>query len=157
MALVKLDGFTADGLGNVVGAEQDLVDGDVCRNAAGDEFRYYNPGEEPPRSYVKTISPVRFEATFAGAIGNVAYESVLDALKAFAATDPMTEDSAGVRRALRGLNNPAGIDYPFSPWRDPAPSDLTAHFLKLAHDVLIAGDPDIADKIDAGLLGWPTV
>jgi len=31
MEIVKLDGFTVDGLGNVIGAEQDLVAGDVCR------------------------------------------------------------------------------------------------------------------------------
>ena len=45
----KLDGFTADGFGKVIGTEQDLVAGDVMRitdNAGISETRYY-PRPEP--------------------------------------------------------------------------------------------------------------
>lgn len=52
MSLIeKLDGFTADGFGNVIGTEQDLVDGDVMRITNGrdvSEQRYYAPVPMPP-------------------------------------------------------------------------------------------------------------
>ena len=47
----KLDGFTADGFGNVIGTEQDLVAEDVMRitdNAGISETRYYpRPAPQP--------------------------------------------------------------------------------------------------------------
>ena len=43
----KLDGFTADGYGNVIGTEQDLTDGDVCRIDDKIERRWYAPGPAP--------------------------------------------------------------------------------------------------------------
>ena len=46
----KLDGFTADGFGKVIGTEQDLAAGDAMRitdHAGVSEMRYY-PRPEPP-------------------------------------------------------------------------------------------------------------
>ena len=41
MEILKLDGFTADGFGNVIGSESDLIDGDVCRIDNTIEQRWY--------------------------------------------------------------------------------------------------------------------
>lgn len=106
-----------------------------------------------------TISRIRFDAVFAAAIGDLAYETVLDSVAAIAATSPMTEDSAKVRRAWRALNSVSTVEYPLTPWRDAdldeANGDLTGQFLKVVASILVGVIPDIADKIDAGLTAWP--
>lgn len=116
-----------------------------------------------PTPTVKTpqISRIRFDAVFAGAIGDLAYETVLVAVQTVAATNPMTDDSAKVRRAWRALNSVSTVDYPLGPWRDAnlddANGDLTGQFLKLIAAILVEDIPDIADKIDAGLAAWPEI
>lgn len=113
---------------------------------------------DPPKTFLTTISRIRFDAVFAAAVGEVAYDNVLDTLAAIAATTPKTAQSVAVKRALRALDNAsAGIDRPLTDWRTPLDHDLTAQFLKLCHDVMVGADQYIGDKIDAGLEAWPKV
>lgn len=119
------------------------------------------PSKASPRKPAPTISRIRFDAVFAAAIGDLAYETVLDAVEATAKTSPMTEDSAKVRRAWRALESVSTVDYPLGPWRDASlddpKGDLTGQFLKIVASILTPTVPDIADKIDAGLAAWPEV
>ncbi len=54
MIIEKLDGFTADGFGKVIGTEKDLIDGDVERITISPkditEKRYFAPQPAPQPS-----------------------------------------------------------------------------------------------------------
>lgn len=101
------------------------------------------------------ISRARFDAIFAGALGDMAYDDVLEALAAVAATSPKTDGTVVVKRALRALNQTNDIAYPISDYATaPAADDLTASFLAVVKAALIGTDPDIGTKIDAGLAAW---
>lgn len=119
------------------------------------------PKPTPAKMPEVVISKVRFEAVFAYAIGDITYETVLATLTQIAATNPITADSAKVRRAKRALDQATEIFYPVTDWHtvngQTPTGDLTAEFLKIVHDILIGTMPDIGDKIDAGLAAWPMV
>lgn len=149
-------------------ADADIPPGFISRKYKWDDGEiitnpdWIDPQPTPaPTVNTPQISRIRFDAVFAGAIGDLAYETVLNAVQAVAATSPMTEDSAKVRRAWRALNSVQTVDYPLTPWReadlDDANGDLTGQFLKLVASILVGDIPDIADKIDAGLTAWPEI
>jgi hypothetical protein len=118
-----------------------------------------NPPPKPPVAVEpRSVTRARFEALFAAAIGEVAFDDIMDQLAAIAAATPKTETSAKVKRALRALDAAAEIDYPRSDYKTaPAAGDLTAQFLAV---VAIAVGTDAAklaaikQKIDAGLAAW---
>jgi len=136
-----------------------LSDADIWTGMAGVEtVEDLGSIEVSEPAFSPTISRIRFDAVFAEALGEIAYDDALDTLSSIAATTPKTANSVAVKRTLRGLDNsPVGINRPLTDWRTPQDQDLTAHFIALVASVLTPTDPDIADKIDAGLNAWPRV
>lgn len=88
---VKLDGFTADGHGNVIGSAQDLTDGDVQRVTNGSdvfESRYYTrpapPGPQPIVMSWGALAAYIIGLLGGGATGRAALGNIINACAASA-------------------------------------------------------------------------
>ena len=128
MIIVKLDGFTADGFGNVIGTEADLVDGDVERITADDghvrECRYYArpaPPPPPPRVLTKTqFQDYAVSQLGGGVTGMGRFTDIMDATAASAssavrfayarypAADTFEKTQTGVLTGIMAADTQAG-------------------------------------------------
>lgn len=107
----------------------------------------------------QALSRPRFDAVFAKATGEAYYQNILAALATIAATSPMTDSTAAVKRALAALENPTdGIAYPTSDWTSSSTvhaDDITGEFFALVCAAVVGQFPDIQSKILAGCALWP--
>lgn len=146
--------------GGFVVVDSGLQPGALHNDGDGSSETYVNPTVvETPSPRPPSISGVRFEAVFAKACGKAYFENALRALETIGATDPATNDTADIARALRAFRKPpeGGIDFPFENWKSaPNDKDLTGELLRGIIAALsgVDGFSDIETKIDAALEDW---
>jgi len=142
-------------------SDWEFTENQITLSNVADNYKIPSGVTEPgiPLGIFPSVSRPRFDAFFAESAGEANYQNVLSAIKAIADIEPVTNDSAQVRRAWAAFSNPpsTGIDYPISDWTDPAalnPIDLTGSFFALIVGALSGDFADIEQWLIDGCVAW---